>query len=565
MAGGVHGPGVGGAIPAYVDKGIGLSPAFSGAAGNPGGAGAAGHARTYLGTTYAKKPAFKKMLTDSASYQQQAALFKEQRVAKHRDRLGEELTKANPDAAVVKECLKKLSQLSKHSPFKFAPNVSSNPAERTAMGAQLAAIRQGIATVAPQLAASYRSGLQTIAGACRFAEQRLLDVAAEETKSANFAAEGMTFATDATKDWQYSLDGQSGAALVRANPGGPLEKVVKIDHPTSFDEAMQISELMTYVSRHADSPLPFVFPEHKLCDLSAVEVAAIKGKLQPIRDQAFANYNTLKAQLPPDTHEVNDPPTCAASSRLRKLDDAMSHLTNHAKALKQEALSGATCSNATTAEKIAALNDPEFGVALGMSVILCPMLGLGDHVNPDNAGIPNFSNMMLTADGKLGVIDLASSLARHGIGHNATQTRVGFDPARTDLVLGSLVRSLSQIAGTITPDNAATKLRNAGPLSQFADALLTPGIPGSASFLSSGEAAAVNDPVTGVDKNKLAANVFKGLVQGIEYVERNRGVFAEAHTAMGNGWQPADQVLKGFADALSGLSTSKRAALKSLA
>jgi hypothetical protein len=148
MAGGVHGPGHG---TAFVDKGVGISTRFANLFGAGGGPAVAGHARTYMGKTYAEKPAFKKMFTDPAAYTKAAATFKEERVAKHRDRLMEELVKPQPDLKVIKTSVSKLSKVASGHPFRFAPHVPDAGPGRAAMATQWSRIRQGIADVLPHL------------------------------------------------------------------------------------------------------------------------------------------------------------------------------------------------------------------------------------------------------------------------------------------------------------------------------------------------------------------------------------------------------------------------------
>jgi hypothetical protein len=549
MAGGVHGPGHG---TAFVDKGVGISTRFANLFGAGGGPAVAGHARTYMGKTYAEKPAFKKMFTDPAAYTKAAATFKEERVAKHRDRLMEELVKPQPDLKVIKTSVSKLSKVASGHPFRFAPHVPDAGPGRAAMATQWSRIRQGIADVLPHLPKGCQASLTRLDAAADVVESAIAKADALDAKAATYATATLGEVHDATKHIAYSTDGAHGAFLVRPAQGAPIESVLKCDDKAAMENAFDISKMIHHVATHADVGLPFDFPTHKIVDASQTEKATIKGMLTQLR----TGYQQQLAGMAAD-----DPNHDAISTRIVSLKIRLDNLENEGKVLKQEGLPGVIPSSLTTTEKIALCNDAKFAQDCGMMTLLAPMFALGDHLALNGAGNNSMTNFIYDPTTKrLGVIDLSAK--EHG---SQAALLFGTDPANYCAVgLKDVVADLRSVARTGTETNVGAKFMRLNSMDNGASrSLLTPGTMGNGDMFGYNERQAVNDPANGVDKNKFAANFLAGVVKAIDFMERNAEVFAAAHAQRGNAW--TGQEVTDIVNAAGALKPADRKAIIQLA
>lgn len=553
MAGGVHGPG-GAAAPAYVDKGVGLATRFANAVGGHGGAPLAGHARNYMGTTYVEKPTFKKLLTEPAAFFKQSSMFKEQRVAKHRDRLLQELVRPTPNYDVVKSSLKNLVKVSSHHPFRFSPHVPDAGPQRAAMGSQWAILRQGIQSAKQQLPVRYHANLTKLDHSAALVEARIVAADALDARIQGFAGVGVGEVHDATKPKNYSGDGVGGAILIRSAQGGPLESVIKVDALSAMQSSVKIAGMLSHVATHADVELPFDFPMHSIVTPTQADKVKIRADLVGYK----ANFEQVRDNW---TGPKNDQAYLLADQRPHAVKLRIDNLDAHGQVLKQTGLTGVTPSSRTTAEKIAMCNDPQFAQDMGMMTLLAPMFGLSDHAAIDQAGMCSLTNFIYNpTTGRLGVIDL--SAREHG---PVAARRIGTDPAPyVSRLLPGLLSELKTIAKTGTPTNIGARFTQSNSLGAgVATAMLTPGVIGMGDMFAANETAAVNDPTSGVNKNKFAANFMVGLVKAIDFMERNADVFVEAHTRMGNGWQPNE--VADIANSMRALKPSERAAILKLA
>jgi hypothetical protein len=553
MSGGLHNVGGPGVNTTYQDKGVGLSTQFSGAVGGRGGHGATGHARNYMGTTYAEKPSFKKLLSDPTAYAKQSALFREQRVAKHRDRLLEELAKPTPDVGVVKSTIKKLATISNHHPFRFAPTIPDAGPQRTAMGQQWTAVLKGIATVMPKLPPNYQANLKHIENSATNVDRRIKDVTALESKAKSFTSTGLSELHDPTKHTTYSTNGGGGTMLMRTGQGGPLTTVLKIDHADGMANAANITKMLQYVATHSDVGLPFDFATHEVIKASQGDVAATRAMLVGFKTACEQRIAVIGKDTTNSEYNY-------LAQRVGSLKDRIDFLDSDGLVLKQSALPGTEANSGTLTERIARCNDPTFAETCGMMLLLAPMFGMRDHIALNGAGYNNLANFMYDPTTKrLAVIDLAAK--EHG---TAKASRIGTDAQPyCSGPLKELVKELHAIAKSGTGNNLGAKLLGMNSMQVGApDMFLVGGFTNAGYMFSPSEQTAVNDPVNGVDKNKFAGNFFRGIVRAIDYIERNADVFAEAHTQMGNGWQP--QEVHDIVSALGALGDKDRQALLAL-
>jgi hypothetical protein len=190
---------------------------------------------------------------------------------------------------------------------------------------------------------------------------------------------------------------------------------------------------------------------------------------------------------------------------------------------------GTTLNNLKTEEKIALLKSQTFANDLGKATVMCPVLGLSDHLGPNSVGAnqtstgySNISNIMLDKNsGRLVAIDYAPRL------DETTPNRiVGYGtPDKAVSSLAEFVIDASQspdafkaAVDKIMIDANADK-GNSTPISETMRAVMHPAKMDA--LLTPNEAFVVKLMVSAADKRELVVQTLKGIVDGMEYVNKH--------------------------------------------
>lgn len=307
------------------DRGVGLAltPAERTKAANvaagSGGAQVTGHARNYAGTSYVAKPSIGKFFTDLSGYNKEATQFKEQRLAKHRDRLVEELLQPSPDVEKVKACIKKMSILQKGASLRLSSEIPADPAGRNALQTQQARLLTAIASVKTQLGKDTRfdQALGVVEMGFQKTRDRLGRAIAFDAQVQAFAAKPLDVSKAATDNWTFSPDGGTGAILARS--AGKIDTVLKVDaQPISRQKTMQIAEVINMVSARAAGDLPFDFPQHKLVTLAGT---AQPGAAAANSATASVKWDKAKKDEVRQTFKTEIEERKKVADKLQKKDD----------------------------------------------------------------------------------------------------------------------------------------------------------------------------------------------------------------------------------------------------
>ncbi|MBL9183090.1 MAG: hypothetical protein JNN17_13200 [Verrucomicrobiaceae bacterium] len=192
-------------------------------------------------------------------------------------------------------------------------------------------------------------------------------------------------------------------------------------------------------------------------------------------------------------------------------------------------------------EKIALFQGGQLAADIGKASVLCPVLGLNDHVGPNGngklgpgffaAGQQNISNLMLdNQTGRLVAIDYAPT-AKGTI--TAQGMSNGYGAAGPDNAVASLAAFVTRAAESPEAyEEAVTQMlaRNGTvcPLAGTMTAFLKPDDADGDSYLSHEEKLAFDLHVTPEQQRAFAEQMLKGAVEGLSYLQQHQQELAQA-------------------------------------
>jgi hypothetical protein len=332
-------------------------------------------------------------------------------------------------------------------------------------------------------------------------ESRIVGAQAAEGRKVkhDVFADGRTTLTNQSRT-KMSEDGAGGAILVRT-PDRP-SVVLKIEDPDQRAKTNYVANLVERTLSEVATPFPFAMPHHESLDVgqNPTVQADIGRVLKDIGTDANASK---KAALQAET--------LAAGGSVAKF----------------EMLSGATVNKLPPETRQALFQDPKFAADLGKAAVLLPMLGFDDHIALDGfGGKANFANLMLTQDGRLGVIDydalmIGTKSKGYTFGVTDDNIKAGVaglldfakqlaDPKKADAALvGMLKHAREQDYGSDPLCKTMYKVVNEG-VDHLLDSV---------------------DGISDADFKKFAVNMVKGALEGIAYLRDNLPAFQGAHQA----------------------------------
>ena len=327
--------------------------------------------------------------------------------------------------------------------------------------------------------------------------------------------------------FKISDSGSEGAVLV--SPGNGMNGVgaaIKIESSVTVGTAGKCGALMSNFFSRAQGTPPFVAPRTKV--YSSQDLLANPDLAKDLKEK------------------LEDAKQYVSKSREANLDDRISQLeevkTGDSAILLMEFANGQQLNKMSPEQKSALMRSEGFAQAIGRSMAPSMALGLSDHMGTtDSAGFKaNASNLMYdTATGQISMIDFDSRNTPLNV--EGTMVRVG-EP--------NLAQNLENMRTFIedamkSPDNferAIVSMMDPKSDTPFNAAMNTFLKPGGDSFftdrrtenrLKTGKSVATKDLAPNQDelalesltedvKRDFAANLLRGAVEGLEYVQKNQ-------------------------------------------
>jgi hypothetical protein len=494
---------------------------------------AARSGRTYAGNTYVEKPGIKAWFSglkklDFTEFKAQMEQFKTERAQKHHDRLIDELGKDNPSAKVLKDSAKTLGKLIGSG---NTPAFSFDPAKMGLTGVDGAKAMEGM--------------LKKLEG--------MPDGAAKTgLRQELFTMVKLGTAASDEHTWSISAEGKGGVIFVKDAKTGDAEFVLKFDPKANVEAVEELYKVVDDLRINGDL-LPFSIPNHVKVDIGGNEGPAITGKLGPLK---------------------NDPDPLI-SNKAKSYENLMG---SEGVVSKFSIAEGKPLEKMSLQERMALLKNPEFAQNLGKSLILAPLVGLNDHLAPMDkdriyvSGANNFSNLFVSSNGGISMIDIATGQvptqdgsSKLGIPDGAVLSAMKNVAAFTSAKLGSpeTIGDAFQDAYDTAKVGSGNRNNDAAP---FEDLLTR--IFGEKAELSTDtffrrdeaegrDQAIMNDPETiGV----FLKNLSVGMLEGMEYVVNNQDSLQKAYDASGKMFSDAPKLLNDITTAFQSvdLKTAKQ-------
>lgn len=436
---------------------------------------------------FLKKPSALKALKDPKAYMQDLKRFKNERATKHFHRLLTELGSVQPNLQnIKKECAKLATCGGVKSTIGGMFSVPSDKESQDEWLEQVAAGKRGIDSILPQLAGGHTK--EHLCGVGQLLEKfgpRVEEVNSYREKKAaaleKLSARTGTFVMNAdvedansarneppaAEQWNISKNGTNGAILKsttkprtrratlfagrRENSQDAYDTVPKVkdvrqlntvlkveSDPTACDCAMYLYGVMDHLSQNATNKLPFSFPVHTIGikkdadqdEKSGLQRADLLKKIQT----ELTHLEAKKVGSYVDQAEINTLEN--PIKNLRKMQQAMEE---KAPVLAQEGLSGSVVADATLLARNNLFTTPSLCRDIGKSLIVAPMLGLGDHLSVSGLGSSNNWTNVITENQDLKMFDLSTRAL--GLSDGAF------------LSAKSLISSLHQLAEQIGADD----------------------------------------------------------------------------------------------------------------
>lgn len=558
--------------------------------------------RTWMGNTYMKKPPGDLRKADAGRYRKEKQVFKDQRVAKYRDRLLEEFMKSNPDIRTVRICLAKLRARGKGQKISMFRGVPGNTADRNRLLSQYKTMEAGFQFIlgAHTWSSKERALLGRMQAGCHAALASLEGndapggrwdsriphdsssasseageaAAARPQEGANKQPLAETFLAamegNAAPSVGISGDGAGGTILVRE--GAQVRFAVKCQPPQKALQAEFIGGLCRNIVPRCKGEFPFGLPDQTAVTLQKdgrASQALVRALEQKIRDTRVNNYRAEVKRLELDNNQgalkslpfpkLNpDMPCRYDDPASRKWGQELERLKAGATVMVQSGVPGAPLSQAP--DKMERAKDPATWRKLGFALPTLSLLGFGDHADP---AVTNFTNLMAGADGM------------HLVDYEMSNRRLA-PPAQ------NLVRDLKALAAqyldTGDKDAARKRMTELDSFKDFWAQSLRPGSLATGSLFSKEEAGAIGNADVQAFKEAAFAGFLPGVLDGIDFVRENRHVFARAYSDAQEQFGPriADADRPTFADftpdtlyeiaaAFDALSPKEIAALRKLA
>lgn len=397
-------------------------------------------------------------LSNPKDYVQGLMQHKRERTAKHFNRLLDHLGTENPDPKRLQQTFAKLASAGFSSKAGHVFSVPAGADEQARWLEKAAQAKVGIATALPLIhdpkTKAYLKLVDKLIDQFqhRIAEVNTYQGHKQETLAKlsqgvspstadldadidiNDRREPVSSSKTEKEQWSMAKEGVNGALLRTTTikqsrrktlfmgrkprdvetPTPPKEKAIqKLDSvlkaepdTTAAHTAMYLYRVMDHLTEKASSALPFGFPQHTVLDLDGAQRHLLAGKIRSIKAETI------------DT------------TRQGKLDTLAQAVDDGAIVLQQEALPGNVISQRTLWDRKGVLSNASLAKDIGKSLVLAPMVGLGDHFALNGFGYNSFANA-INDGSRLQLFDLSSR--PNGFEPGAFKTAAALNKSLTQL------------------------------------------------------------------------------------------------------------------------------------
>jgi len=331
--------------------------------------------------------------------------------------------------------------------------------------------------------------------------------------------------------FKYSESGSGGSLLAIPNGPGEQGAAIKLEHWYSVNKAQKVGQFMDQFFQNAGGTPPFLAPRTRVYS----EQDLVNN---PQITQGLLGHLTREEQAATDK---------ARKRGLGEQTQALTEIGNgqetEKSVLVMEFAPGKQMDKLSTDEKIALIKTEAFAYNIGRALAPTVALGLTDHLGAYNSGFAvNPTNLMYDpGSGTLSMIDFDTKDGRHPSGDHcldrvggpetansmkklreflekATASQQDFDEALENLLK---VKDVHPKGGEYLPSGTIT------PLFDVVDGFCRGQIDG---FFSKKERDALKQ-LTPEDRRQFAINLMAGVIDGMEYVQKNQQAL---QTAIGN-------------------------------
>ena len=353
----------------------------------------------------------------------------------------------------------------------------------------------------------------------------------------NFTTGTLGNLADNGTEWNVSRDGSGGVVFVR-DPTGQQETVLlKFDMPGSLESVEKMYSLFDGI-RAMDTPLPFDVPNHELLALpqGSNEHTGVQQKLNDIKTDVLAwQESEDKANV---LRKLGGAGSFMGGGYLDRLQEDQPSVS------KYEFMDGAQVINELSVnEKLDLLQSDDFGVNMGMTMVLGTFLGLNDHVGfgmESGLGFTNLSNLMLGDDGRIKLIDV-STVQTPILGDDGqfvfddqdqVQNHLGFDQNTLAQQFSSAIAKIAEM--TASPEDLSEAFEDLfahvesnfpdtdSPLLSILREMFNPNVNDEGTFFTTAQSEALSNLDDSI-KQTFAAKVMLGMVPGIPDARRQQG------------------------------------------
>jgi len=375
----------------------------------------------------------------------------------------------------------------------------------------------------------------------------------------NFKDSGLDGLVDGAV-WKMSDHGAGGAVMVTGQ--NDQKCILKFDGG-AIEVAEKSYQLLDALRLNVNDPLPFVVPNMTVVDLEPE--SELRGKVDQKIETEITNLRDeiRVAKEKQKEGEKDGPELIMLKSKLHRMGGQDSYgvkknLRTNPQVMKMEMVPNSKQLNLLDVNsKLALLKSEQFGQNIGKSMIIMQFLGFNDHLNIGSGGNTNFGNLMVNSEGHLHLIDPSMS-------YNEQTSNVG--PSTPSLlakmldVLDVLAKCQSKEDAEKTIEDLLTKQEDrykgedsdgaGNPLGNLLTSVFGT-INGGGSFFykdpGTGEGvyseATNRDNISPKDQKLFVANVVRGLLEGVHFLNRNRNQISESIENAGVSNYDSNQVL----------------------
>jgi|GEM_PF-4032683 len=335
--------------------------------------------------------------------------------------------------------------------------------------------------------------------------------------------------------WEMSDNGVGGAILVTGE--NDAKSVLKFEGD-NVEVGKKSYQVLNALRLGSDEPLPFVVP-----NMAVIRLDPESNLRNEVNQKITQEINLLKEQIETAKNEQKgEVEIKRLESKLHRMEGKghiqgiVKKLNQNPEVIKLEMIENSKQINLLDVkDKMALLQSKQLGQNIGKSMVIMQFLGFNDHLNIGPPGATNFSNLMMNSEGHIHLIDPSMALGGGKVGLPTPNLLAKMLDVLSLLAkCGSEKDAMNAIKELFVTDNEGrykgTLFDGEGnPLGNLMDNVFgEPFDGGSLFFKQRGNEEGLRDEsgalasLSNSTKLLFVANVVKGLLEGVQYLDRNR-------------------------------------------